>query len=101
MMSTEPTAVQSARQALDRSASYADAVRHAVSLGQDTDTTAAVAGGIAGIRYGLYGIPLSWRERLRGKDLLQDLQTGLIRHASIREGHGGDTFRTKYSSAPG
>lgn len=87
----------SARQALDQSTSYADAVRHAVSLGQDTDTTAAVAGGIAGIRYGLYGIPLSWRERLRGRDLLQDLQEALIKHASIREGHGGNAIRTSQS----
>lgn len=87
----------SARQALDRSTSYADAVRHAVSLGQDTDTTAAVAGGVAGIRYGLYGIPLSWRERLRGKELFQGLQDALIRHASTREGHGGSTIRTSQS----
>lgn len=32
----------------------------AVNLGEDTDTVGAVAGGLAGIRYGLAGIPEEW-----------------------------------------
>jgi ADP-ribosyl-[dinitrogen reductase] hydrolase len=60
---------------------YADAVRRAIALGNDTDTTAAVAGGIAGIRFGLSGIPATWRERLRGQDILVDLQSSLIQHS--------------------
>ena len=36
---------------------YRDCVLKAVNLGSDTDTTAAVAGGLAGIMYGLEGIP--------------------------------------------
>ncbi|WP_320551381.1 ADP-ribosylglycohydrolase family protein [Luteibacter sahnii] len=78
----------SARQALDRATGYADAVRYAVSFGHDTDTTAAVAGGIAGIRYGLHGIPSYWRERLRGKELFAELQGALIRHACACDGDG-------------
>jgi len=50
-------------------------------LGDDTDTTAAVAGGIAGLRDGLSSIPGRWVEGLRGDDwyepLLRDL---LARH---------------------
>jgi ADP-ribosylglycohydrolase len=46
---------------------YEVAVRAAIALGHDTDTTAAVTGGIAGIRDGLRGIPLRWREGLRGQ----------------------------------
>jgi len=52
---------------------YASVVRKAIALGHDTDTTACVAGGIAGIRYGLESIPPSWLQALRGKETLQEL----------------------------
>ena len=39
----------------------------AVNLGDDTDTTAAVAGGLAGIVYGMGGIPGKWLDALLGK----------------------------------
>ena len=32
----------------------------AVNLGEDTDTVGAVAGGLAGLRYGMAGIPEEW-----------------------------------------
>lgn len=44
--------------------SYEETVRAAIMLGNDTDTTAAVAGGVAGVRFGINGIPLRWREML-------------------------------------
>lgn len=47
-----------------RAGSYPAIVRAAISLGHDTDTTAAVAGGIAGLRYGVSGIPERWRKAL-------------------------------------
>lgn len=49
---------------------YKDAVLEAVNLGEDTDTTAAVAGGLAGIVYGYEAIPEEWLETLRGKDVI-------------------------------
>jgi ADP-ribosyl-[dinitrogen reductase] hydrolase len=61
-------ALHSARVACEEK-SYAEIVRKAVSFGNDTDTTACIAGGIAGIRHGVEGIPMEWRERLRGKAL--------------------------------
>jgi ADP-ribosylglycohydrolase len=39
---------------------YADCVLTAVNLGGDTDTIAAIAGGLAGIKYGVEGIPKEW-----------------------------------------
>ena len=45
--------------------SYVDAVTRAVRFGHDTDTTAATAGGLAGIVFGLDGVPAAWRESLR------------------------------------
>lgn len=40
--------------------SYRSCLLGAVNLGEDTDTTGTVAGGLAGIRYGLAGIPEEW-----------------------------------------
>ena len=51
--------------------SYAECVLVAVNLGSDTDTTACVAGALAGIVYGMEGIPKEWLETLRGKDVIE------------------------------
>lgn len=51
--------------------SYADCVLAAVNLGDDTDTTAAVAGALAGIVYGEDEIPAEWLSLLRGKDVIE------------------------------
>jgi ADP-ribosylglycohydrolase len=59
--------------------SYPAVVRAAIALGHDTDTTACVAGGIAGIRDGVDAIPKLWLEHLRGQELLQPLRDGLLR----------------------
>ncbi|MEM6272743.1 MAG: ADP-ribosylglycohydrolase family protein [Bacteroidota bacterium] len=39
---------------------YPDTVLKAVNLGSDTDTTAAIAGGLAGLYYGAAQIPTEW-----------------------------------------
>jgi len=39
---------------------YKDTVLSIVSLGEDTDTGAAIAGGLAGLYYGLESIPEDW-----------------------------------------
>lgn len=75
----------SSRLVLEASSDFEGVVRGAVALGNDTDTTAAVAGGLAGIRHGLGGIPRRWREELRGADLLQPLLDDLLKRAG-REG---------------
>jgi ADP-ribosylglycohydrolase/protein-tyrosine phosphatase len=87
----------SARVALETAHDYASTVRRAIGFGNDTDTTAAVAGGLAGIRYGLYGIPLAWREALRGQALLHDLQQALILRATDGEPVRRDKVRTSVS----
>ena len=50
--------------ALRTTDSYEGAVRAAVDLGGDTDTVAAVTGGLAGAVYGMSGIPERWTEPL-------------------------------------
>ena len=53
--------------------SYKEAVLKAVNLGHDTDTTAAVTGGLAGIYYGYDNIPKDWVENIQKLDYVLDL----------------------------
>ena len=48
---------------------YETTIKTAIALGHDTDTTACVAGGIAGLVAGVDGIPIRWREGLRAREL--------------------------------
>ncbi len=57
---------------------YEGVVKAAIELGDDTDTTACIAGGLAGIHYGYGGIPERWLKSLRGQELLHPLETRLI-----------------------
>lgn len=52
---------------MERAADYEEAVKQAVLLGDDTDTTACVTGGLAGIVFGFDAIPNRWFHALRGK----------------------------------
>ena len=55
---------------------YRDCVLTAVNLGEDTDTTAAVAGGLAGIMYGCggtRGIPDEWIKKIPKRQWIADL----------------------------
>lgn len=69
--------LRSARWVMQKS-SYEEVVKASICLGDDTDTTACVAGGIAGIRDGLEAIPKRWIENLRGKDIFYDELQQLI-----------------------
>lgn len=68
----------SARIAVEDTATYEDCVRRAIAFGHDTDTTAAVAGGIAGLLYGREAIPARWQTALRGRSMLTPLLGSLI-----------------------
>ena len=53
--------------------SYKECVLKAVNLGRDTDTTAAVAGGLAGALYGYDAIPEEWRNTLLRREYIEQL----------------------------
>jgi len=57
---------------------YAHTVIAAVEYGNDTDTTAAIAGGLAGTYWGIDGIPSAWHRGLRDRDLPQELVDRLV-----------------------
>ena len=55
----------------DTTQSYRECVLKAVNLGDDADTTAAIAGGLAGLYYGKESIPAHWLEMLGGKSVIE------------------------------
>lgn len=58
--------------------SYEQVVRAAIALGHDTDTTACVAGGVAGLIHGVQAIPADWLHALRGRPLADSLLDRLL-----------------------
>lgn len=55
------------------SESYSEAVLKVVNLGEDTNTTGAITGGIAGIYYGFENIPEEWIAGLVRKEDIENL----------------------------
>lgn len=49
---------------------FRSAVLKAANLGDDADTTAAIAGQLAGTLYGASGIPRHWMQRLAGREAI-------------------------------
>ena len=60
--------------------SYKECVLRAVNLGGDTDTVAAVAGGLAGLYYGHDNIPKEWLTQIARRDYIENLCDELNKH---------------------
>lgn len=63
---------------LNKTDSFKDCVIMSIKCGGDTDTTAAVAGALAGTHYGLDAIPDEYKNQVENFQLLQDLTDELI-----------------------
>ncbi|OUN34565.1 hypothetical protein B5G27_07360 [Lachnoclostridium sp. An76] len=68
--------------------SYRDVVLNAVNLGGDTDTIAALAGGIAGIYYGFRSIPDNWVQNICRKHEISDMISMFCRSVFRMEQRG-------------
>lgn len=53
--------------------SYKECMLKVVNLGEDTDTVAAVAGGLAGLYYGVEGIPREWIECVKEREMVEEM----------------------------
>ena len=60
--------------------SYDETVLKAVNLGEDTDTTGAITGGLAGIYYGIENIPEKWIKNLVRAHDIKDLAERLLKN---------------------
>ena len=66
--------------------SFAEAVLTAANLGEDADTTAAIAGQLAGAVYGFSAIPRHWLDRLAWKDRIVELAKSLFAAEALNVG---------------
>ncbi|MCI5080786.1 MAG: ADP-ribosylglycohydrolase family protein [Saprospiraceae bacterium] len=62
---------------------YPSTVFAAINLGEDTDTTAAITGGLAGILYGFERIPSEWIQALARKEDIDKLCLNLAKAQSF------------------
>ena len=79
-------ALEAALWCFQRTDSFAAAVLAAVNLGDDADTTAAIAGQIAGAHYGYSGIPEEWLARLHGREEMIAIADRLMAHSATKDG---------------
>jgi ADP-ribosyl-[dinitrogen reductase] hydrolase len=63
--------LEAALWAFHRAADFREAVLNAVNLGDDADTTGAVAGQLAGACWGVNSIPPEWLNGLAGRDRIE------------------------------
>lgn len=72
--------------ALLKTKSFAEGIELAIRIGGDTDTYAAIAGGLLGAKYGYEGIPQKWREGILGHDTMVKLAKKLynLRFSNVR-----------------
>ena len=65
--------IEAALWCLLNTSDFKDCVLKAVNLGHDTDTTAAIAGGLAGIYYEYKNIPEHWLEIIIRREWIEDI----------------------------
>jgi len=63
----------SAFEAFRSNPDFASTIFRAIRFGHDTDTTAAVAGGLAGAHWGIGSIPSEWLAGMRGRTIVTPL----------------------------
>ncbi|MBA3293170.1 MAG: ADP-ribosylglycohydrolase family protein [Geodermatophilaceae bacterium] len=87
--------------ALRKAGSLAEGMRLVLDLGGDTDTVAAVTGGLLGAVYGIAGIPMRWTSVLNGAvPGYADRTWDLAALQQLAERLGGDAEAPSYALDP-
>ena len=77
---------EAAMWAVDTTSSFAAALLKAVKLGDDADSVGAVAGQLAGARYGLSGIPRNWLDALIDRERIEGIGRNLFSASTSEHG---------------
>ena len=97
-------ALEAALWAVDGASDFRSAVLRAANLGDDADTTAAIAGQLAGARWGRSGIPVEWLERLTMGDeivaMARALHAACVGHRPDRTGCGRKPMTDEQGTQP-
>jgi ADP-ribosylglycohydrolase/predicted protein tyrosine phosphatase len=72
-------------------AALVDALERAVRGGRDTDTVAAIAGGLVGAAFGASAVPSAWRRVLHGHPRLRAYDLVALGALAVRGGEPDDT----------
>lgn len=75
-------ALEAAIWAVAGATDFRGAILRAANLGDDADTTAAIAGQLAGARFGASGIPTAWLDRLAMRRRIESLADALHSRAT-------------------
>lgn len=75
--------LRSAKQIFDLQLDFKSSIKAAIALGDDTDTTACIAGGVIGLREGFDQLPAAWLSQLRGEDILLPIWEKLAKRHSL------------------
>ena len=65
--------------------SYSETILKAINLGGDTDTIAAISGGLGGIYYGINSIPDKWIQCLARKNDIYQLCSDFLKRNKINQ----------------
>ena len=84
-------ALEAALWAVNGAESFREAVLRAANLGDDADTTAAIAGQLAGARWGAEAIPAEWREKVSMHDRILSIADNLFDLGSALHAAADDT----------
>jgi len=84
-------AIEAALWSVGGAVDFREAVLRAANLGDDADTTAAIAGQLAGARWGASAIPVPWREKVVASERIVSLACGLFAAG------GGDAGATAWA----
>jgi ADP-ribosyl-[dinitrogen reductase] hydrolase len=90
-------ALEAALWCVASSSDFRGAVLRAANLREDADTTAAIAGQLAGAIYGLSGIPSEWLERLAWRDRVEEAARRLAHGRPATSFNGEDDERERES----
>lgn len=77
VLGSAPYSLHAACFAFAHAGSFREGIERAVGLGGDTDTYAAIAGGLLGAHFGYLAIPFYWRRGLLGAKVMFDLAARL------------------------
>ncbi|WP_245259142.1 ADP-ribosylglycohydrolase family protein [Salinarimonas rosea] len=78
--------LQAALWAVARTETFRGAVLLAANLGEDSDTTAAIAGQLAGALYDASGMPAAWLDRLAWRERIAETAAALYAETLARGG---------------
>lgn len=81
--------LEAALWAFARATDFESGLKAVIALGDDTDTTGAVYGQLAGAYWGVDAIPQRWCDKLLQREAIVQLADDLHRFASQRDGANG------------